>query len=107
MMLYLFPPLPRYFTASLLCLETVIMFILLVWMIYKLRQKRKDNSDTSMDTPDGNGNGVLQPYLNYRTGRYSSPPAGVRGTVRKVRIHDHNQEEHIQVVWLDRDILDC
>ena len=52
-----------------------------------------------MDTPDGNSNGVLQPYLNYKTGRYSSPPAGVRGTVRKVRINEHNQEEHIQVVW--------
>ena len=95
MILYLFPPLLRYFTASLLCLETVIMFILLAWMIYKLRQKKKDRSDPSMDTPDGNG--VLQPYLSYKTGRYSSPPAGVRGTVRKVRINESMQETQLQV----------
>ena len=73
------------------------MFILLLWLILKLRKGKKKKSGGSNDSPDGQDNGVLQPYLNYKTGRYSSPPRGVRGTVRKVRHNDHIREETIQV----------
>lgn len=79
----------RYCVGVFILLESVLMFVLLIWSNMSKEKYPAAAAVTSgqnrFDNPDGQDrNGVLQPYLNYKNGRSDHQPNGVRGTVSKL-----------------------
>merc|ERR1711892_851368 len=73
---------PSYAFPIILFFKHILLLLtVILWMSSKCFLKPENSKE---DSPDGKlSPGVLQWYLNFRTGRRRSSPPGVRGTVAK------------------------
>ena len=95
-----------YFFPIILFFKCLFLLLTVIaWMSSKCFLKPADKRE---DSPDGKlAPGVLQWYLNFRTGRRQSSPPGVRGTVAKtgkltLQMKTEKQRHHVQKIGRQR-----